>query len=195
MVIGRMTTPGNQVAAAIAFPDPALLAAVAERRRWYAVNTHPAAEAKACFNLKRQGWETFYPKTLKTIKSGRRIRSELRPFFPGYVFVSLDPYLDGWRAVDSTLGVRSIVKNGDSPSAVPRGIVEGLKQMTEEDGRIVSTSHLKTGENVRFLSGPFADMVGALERLDATGRVLVLLDILGRVTQVQAKAADLAPVR
>ena len=67
-------------------------------------------------------------------------------------------------------------------------------QMTEEDGRIVFTSHLKAGENVRFLSGPFADMVGALERLDANGRVLVLLDILGRVTQVKAKAADLEEV-
>jgi len=190
-----MTTLGNQAATAVAGADLPLLAAAAERRRWYAVNTHPAAEAKACFNLKRQGWETFYPKTLKTIKSGRRIRSELRPFFPGYVFVSLDTRLDGWRAVDSTLGVRAIVKNGDLPSAVPRGIVEGLMQMTEEDGRIVFTSHLKAGENVRFLSGPFADMVGALERLDANGRVLVLLDILGRVTQVKAKAADLGPVR
>jgi hypothetical protein len=36
-------------------------------------------------------------------------------------------------------------------------------------------------------------MIGSLERLDANGRVLVLLDLLGRPTHVQARAADLAP--
>lgn len=169
--------------------------AAESRLRWFAVNTHPSAEAKATANLMRQGWTTFYPRTPKTIRHSRRIRTELRPFFPGYVFVALDPLRDAWRAVDSTYGVRQIVRQGDRPSALPRGIVEGLQAMMAEDGRIVFTSALTQGEKVRFLAGPFADMIGSLERLDANGRVLVLLDLLGRPTHVQAKAADLAPAR
>lgn len=181
-------------------PDDGLPLKVAHTRihpegglRWFAVNTQPAAEAKATANLMRQGWATFYPRTLKTIRHSRRIRTELRPFFPGYVFVALDPLRDAWRAVDSTYGVRQLVRQGETPSPLPQGIVEGLQAMMAEDGRIVFTSALTAGDKVRFLAGPFADMIGSLERLDANGRVLVLLDLLGRPTHVQAKAADLAP--
>lgn len=189
-----MTTLSKQsnVPGLVGAPDA--LSAPRERKNWYAVNTHPSAESRACLNLERQGWETFCPRTLRTIRSGRRIRSELRPFFPGYVFVSLDPRRDAWRSVDSTFGVRTLVRNGDTPSLLPYGIVEGLMEMTAADGRIVFTSAMKPGDKVKFMSGPFADMVGALEHLDANGRVLVLLDILGRASQVRAKAADLLPV-
>jgi transcriptional antiterminator RfaH len=164
-------------------------------RRWFAVNTQPSSETRACVNLERQGWQTFCPRTYRTIRSGRRVKTELRPFFPGYVFVSLDLRVDGWRSVGSTFGVRAIVRNGDQPTAVPEGIVEGLMAMTQEDGRIVFTADMQPGDKVKFLSGPFAEMIGSLERLDANGRVMVLLDLLGRVTQVQARAADLLPVR
>jgi len=181
-------------------PDDGLLLKVAykqplpeSRMRWFAVNTHPSQEAKATANLMRQGWTTFYPRTPKTIRHSRRIRTELRPFFPGYVFVALDPLRDAWRAVDSTYGVRQLVRQGELPAPLPPGIVEGLQAMMAEDGRIIFTSALNQGDKVRFLAGPFADMIGSLERLDANGRVLVLLDLLGRATHVQAKAADLAP--
>ena len=184
-----MKTPNGGLPVKVAHPQPLL----ESRMRWFAVNTHPAAEAKATANLTRQGWATFYPRTLKTIRHSRRIRTELRPFFPGYVFVALDPLRDAWRAVDSTYGVRHLVRQGDSPSPLPRGIVEGLQAMMAEDGRIVFTSTLVQGDKVRFLAGPFAEMIGSLERLDANGRVLVLLDLLGRPTHVQARAADLAP--
>jgi transcription elongation factor/antiterminator RfaH len=182
-------TPDDVLPLKVAHSGPA----TESRFRWFAVNTHPAAEAKANDNLMRQGWATFYPRTLKTIRHSRRIRTELRPFFPGYVFVALDPLRDAWRVVDSTYGVRHLVRQGDRPSPVPPGIVEGLQAMMGDDGRIVFTSALNAGDKVRFLAGPFADMIGSLERLDANGRVLVLLDLLGRPTHVQAKAVDLAP--
>lgn len=189
-----MTTVGKQTAVMGNIAAAEALAAVQQRKSWYAVNTHPLAESRACINLERQGWDTFCPRTLRTIRSGRRSRTELRPFFPGYIFVSLDPRRDAWRSVDSTFGVRTLVRNGDTPSLLPYGIVEGLMQMTAADGRIVFTASMKPGDKVKFLSGPFADMVGALEQMDANGRVLVLLDILGRASHVRAKAADLLPV-
>ena len=43
------------------------------------------------------------------------------------------------------------------------------------------TSGMATGQSVRILSGPFANVVGRLERLDAAGRVRVLLDMMGSV--------------
>ena len=166
----------------------------ATRQRWYAVNTHPASEDRACRHLGNQGWKTFFPKIAKTIRSGRRIRTELRPHFPGYVFVSLDLGRDPWRSVDSTFGVRSLVKLGDRPAAVPFGVVEALQEMALETGQIVFTSALRPGGKVKFLTGPFAEMIGDLQRLDDRGRVLVLLNLLGRETHVASRATELQPV-
>jgi transcription elongation factor/antiterminator RfaH len=174
----------------------ALLAATtySKGHRWYAVNTHPASEQKACKHLENQGWTTFFPRIARTIRSGRRVKTELRPHFPGYVFVQLDLGWDPWRSVDSTIGVRSLVKAGDRPVAVPIGVIETLQDMTLDNGQIVFTSNLRPGGKVRFLTGPFAEMIGALERLDAKGRVLVLLNLLGRETLVASQATEVQPL-
>jgi transcription elongation factor/antiterminator RfaH len=163
--------------------------------RWFAVNTHPAAEHKACLHLENQGWQTFLPRIARTLRSGRRTRTELRPLFPGYVFIHLDIGHSPWRAIDSTIGVRSLVKNGDTPAAIPAGIVEALQDMTQQNGQVVFTAHLRRGDKVKFLTGPFAEMAGALERLDSKGRVLILLNLLGRETQVSAHASEIQPIR
>lgn len=65
--------------------------------------------------------------------------------------------------------------------------------MSEALGRVDFSSRLAVGARVRFLSGPFAEMIGALERMDGNGRVQVLLTLFGRETQVRARAADLVP--
>lgn len=181
--------------AAISHQDIAQPAIARHGGRWFAVNTHPAAERKACRQLENQGWQSFFPRIARTIRSGRRTRTEERPLFPGYVFVLLDMARDPWRSVDSTLGVRSLVKTGDVPAPLPEGVVEALQGMTQENGLVAFSSRLRPGDQVRFMTGPFADMVGALDRLDGNGRVLVLLDLLGRSTSVTTHAAELQPLR
>lgn len=161
--------------------------------RWYAVNTLPAAELRACANLARQGWQHFCPRVARTIRSGRRVKTELRPLFPGYVFVALDPLRDAWRSVDGTFGVRHIIRSGDRPSPLPEGVVEALQAMSAGLGRVDFSCRLAVGQRVRFLAGPFADMIGALEQMDGSGRVQVLLTLFGRETQVRARAADIVP--
>ena len=42
------------------------------------------------------------------------------------------------------------------------------------------THGLEEGETVRITSGPFAECMGRLEHLDDSGRVRVLLDLLGQ---------------
>ena len=122
--------------------------------RWFAVNTHPASEHKACMHLENQGWQTFLPKIARTLRSGRRTRTELRPLFPGYAFIRLNIGHTPWRSIDSTIGVRSLVKNGDTPAAIPAGVVEALQKMTQQNGQVVFTASLKCGDTVKFLPGP-----------------------------------------
>lgn len=161
--------------------------------RWFAVNTLPSAEPRARINLERQGWQCFCPMVSRTIRSGRRLTTRLRPLFPGYLFVSLDPRHSRWRSVDSTFGVRSIVKSGEHPAPLPPGCIEALIDISDADGRVTFASALTRGEDVKFLSGPFAGFVGRLEHLDPAGRVTVLLDLLGRATPIRGHASEVLP--
>lgn len=161
--------------------------------RWYAVNTLPTAELRACANLARQGWQPSCPRIARAIRSERRVKTELRPLFPGYVFVALDPMRDAWRSVDGTFGVRHIIRSGEMPSPLPEGVVKTLQEMSGVLGRVDFSCRLAVGQRVRLLSGPFAEMIGALEHMDGNGRVRVLLTLFGRETQVRARAVDLVP--
>ena len=73
----------------------------AETRDWYVVHTQPHAEDKAIFNLRRQGFETYLPKYLRTRRHARRTEQVARPLFPRYLFVALDLAVQPWRAIQS----------------------------------------------------------------------------------------------
>ena len=49
--------------------------------RWYAVHTLPFAEARAEGQLYRQGFQTFQPKRLTTVRHARRLNTVEAPFF------------------------------------------------------------------------------------------------------------------
>ncbi|MCP4317497.1 MAG: transcription antiterminator NusG [Hyphomicrobiales bacterium] len=146
--------------------------------RWYVAATLPNRENLARQQLGNQGFKTFFPKRLKTIRHARKSMNRIVSFFPGYLFVSLDLKADRWRSVNGTIGVRSLIMGRESPLAAPNGVVEQLQQMTDKDGFLRLRDELKPGDQIRILNGPMADMVGELDRLDGKHRARVLLDML-----------------
>ena len=83
--------------------------------------------------------------------------------------------------------VSSLFTSEDRPVPVLEGIVETLIQNSDEANLALFSSGLTTGQSVRILSGPFANFVGQLERLDAAGRVRVLLDMMGTTVPVAVR--------
>lgn len=145
--------------------------------RWYLVRTLTGRELTAAQQLERQGFRAFLPKQLKTISHARRLRLVRAAFFPGYLFVRLDLGRDRWRSVNGTIGVAHLVGQGERPTAVPAGVVEGL--IAAADSRdVICGPSLKAGQPVRITAGAFTDRLGVIERLDGAGRVRVLLDIV-----------------
>ena len=71
-------------------------------------------------------------------------------------------------------------------------IVESLIERTDEFQVTRLDVELAPGQAVRILTGPFADFVGTLDRLDANGRVRVLLDIMGSTVPVAVQRSILA---
>jgi transcriptional antiterminator RfaH len=70
--------------------------------------------------------------------------------------------------------------------------VERLIEMSDVDGILDFTPRLQVGDNVRLLSGPLADLVGRLERLDGASRARVLLSVMNGEIAVTVQAKDLA---
>jgi transcription elongation factor/antiterminator RfaH len=152
--------------------------------RWYVAQTQPRAESRAIIHLERQGYHVFCPRYRKTVRHARKATSVLAPLFPNYLFLHLDVTQGPWRAVNGTRGVARLITQGESPQPVPQGIVEDLLARTRDDGAMDWTPIFRIGQTVRIADGPFANFVGKLERLDAAGRVRVLLDLLGRSVSV-----------
>ena len=150
--------------------------------RWHAVQTKPGQEDKAAFNLRRQGYGVYLPKYLRLRRHARRTDRVARPLFPGYLFVAIDADRQGWRAINSTLGVARLVAAADAPVTVPEAVIEGLRAREREDGcvRLEPQRYLRNGDTVRITAGAFESFLGLYEGLTESERALVLIDFLGR---------------
>jgi transcription elongation factor/antiterminator RfaH len=161
--------------------------------RWYVAATQPHREAGAAVQLARQGFDVFWPQIDRTVKHARQLRTRRVSLFPGYLFVSLDLDRDRWRSVNGTFGVRALVMAGDRPVPVPSGLVEDLRGLAAAGGLIQFDTQLAVGQDVRVLTGPFADLIGQLDRLDDQERVRLLLHIMGTTIPVTLQRSALIP--
>jgi transcription elongation factor/antiterminator RfaH len=167
--------------------------AIVGNERWFLAQTLAKSEARAEFHLGAQGFRTYLPRIQKTIRHARQLKTVRAPLFPGYVFVILDLGRDRWLSVRSTFGVSRLITTQDGrPIPVPGGIVESLIARSEANLTRLDDG-LVQGQHVRILSGPFTDFMGTLERLDAAGRVKVLLELMGTAVPVSLHRSALAP--
>src|ERR1700687_140413 len=161
--------------------------------RWFLVHSLPKSERRAELHLGAQGFRTHLPTIQKTIRHARQLRTVRATLFPRYLFLILDLGRDRWLSVRSTVGVSSLFTCENRPVPVPEGVVEALIERTDEANLTLFNSGLTTGQSVRILSGPFADFVGTLERLDDGGRGRVVLDMMGTAVPVALRRSAICP--
>jgi transcription antitermination factor NusG len=111
------------------------------------------------------------------------------------MFVILDMEQDRWRTVNGTFGVASLIMAGETPEPVPFGVVERLLDCIDDAGLVRFDHDWREGQSVRVMSGPFASAIGCLDRLDANGRVRVLLDIMGGNVPTLLDRSTLEPIQ
>jgi transcriptional antiterminator RfaH len=152
---------------------------VQDGARWYAVETQPHRESRVKGQLENQGHEVFLPRRIKTVRHAHKLTNVAAPFFPRYLFIRLDLRRHRWRSVNGTFGVARLVMQGHLPHPLPRGVVETMIAAANANGILCLEQSLNIASKVRLLAGPFAEL-GILDRLDDSGRVHVLLGIMGR---------------
>ena len=174
--------------------DPIDLA-LSNEERWYVARTLPQRELHAARQLLNQGFRTFVPRYWKNRRHARKVEMVSAPLFPRYLFVVVDRARDRWRSINGTLGVDRLLMYGGEPQPVPPGVVENLMAASDTDGNIRFDTHLKEGQTIKVIAGPFADLVGQLERLDDHGRVRVLVEILGGKVRIALPQKLVAPAK
>lgn len=174
---------------AVAVPSSTLQ--LGEGEQWFVVQTLPRKEATALVNLHKQGFRTFMPRLLKTVRHARQTRTVKAPLFPGYLFTPLAMHRDQWRRINGSFGVASLIMGGDQPKPVPKGVVESLQDLVDDSDLVDLGPRLAIGGPVRVLTGPFADQLGRLAALDDHGRATVLLEIMGAERTVTLQSRSL----
>ena len=161
--------------------------------RWYVARTLAQRERQAVQQLANQDYRSFLPLFLKNRRHARKVETISTPLFSRYLFVVFDRTRDRWRSINGTLGVERLLMCGGEPQPVPPGLVENLI-LTADDENIIHFDYaLRPGQKVKVTAGPFADLIGRLERLDEKGRVAVLLELMGASVRVALPRAFVLP--
>ncbi len=161
---------------------------------WAVVNTHANREHQALENLARQEFRAYCPVIRRRRTHARRVSDVLRPLFPGYLFVQVNPEADRWRPMLSTLGVRSVLRCGDRLSFIDDGFIKSL-QAREIEGVITRpSSPYEVGQEVRLSGGAFDGMVATIIAMDERDRLTVLMDLLNRPVKVKIDERQISPV-
>src|ERR1700734_1448230 len=128
---------------------------------WFVVRTQSRTEEKAMQHLANQGFTAYLPRYRRRVRHARRNEVVLRPLFPGYLFVQLDPQRCRWRSINGTFGVQAILTQGDALLPVADSIIAEIKAREDTDGVVKLAQPLfAPGQVVRLLEGPLADLNG-----------------------------------
>ena len=138
--------------------------------------------------MTRQGFEVFLPMQEITRRKASRFVPDLKPLFPGYMFVNVDSDAAPWRAINSTLGVSRLVSFDGVPKPMPLPLISELMLRCDPTGKLLPPETLSAGDNVDVLSGPFANFVATVEKVDAEQRVWLLMEFMGQSTRVHVAA-------
>lgn len=163
--------------------------------RWYAVQTKPRCEDRAVAWLERRTRASIY---LPKLESVRRRRSQkvriVEPLFPSYLFVRMPLVPEHWYAVKWTPGVKDFVTSGGIPVPVPDEAIDLLKARSQL-GVIHLAPRWRPGTAVRITAGPFAGLIGVLDRPTSRAeRVRVLLRLMRTLAAVEVETLDLEEV-
>ncbi len=176
------------------------------KREWYVVNTYAGHENKVKENLERRVETMGLQDSLFQIvvaeesevefKNGKK-KEKVKNLFPGYLFVEMMMTDEAWYIVRNTPGVTGFIGSsggGAKPFPVAEEEIDSiLRRLGMSEKRV--QIDFKTGDRVKILSGPFANVEGSVEELhDETQTAVVLTILFGRETPTEIGYADLEKI-
>lgn len=183
--------------------------------KWYIVQCGRRTDRQVLDTFERFKVETYYPMITQMKPLPRRQMSQAQrragfsvmapqetAVFPRYVFTRFDIQTRQWREAFDHAGVGGIMCHSQMPIWMPDEAIERVRQQV---GSPVTTSDtfrhvFGLGDHVVVTNGPFASFPGVveqavdlpLEKLDASTRIKVAVNIFGRATPVELEYWQIA---
>jgi len=175
---------------------------------WYVVHTYAGYENKVKQNLasrvrsmgvEERIFEVVIPmEDVIEFKGGKKVVAQ-KKVFPGYLLVRMDLDDNSWYVVRNTPGVTGFVGSGAKPSPLSRREVEDILGVPTAGGASAPEKKARprleyeVGEQVRVVTGPFADFNGLISEIDVDrSKLKVLVNIFGRETPVELEFGNVA---
>ena len=164
-------------------------------KQWYIVHTYSGHEQKAMQALleraKVLGKEDLFDEilipeeTVVEIVKGEK-RTSKRKYFPGYIIVRMELTDETWHIVRGTPKITGFVGGEKRPPPISD---EEVAQMTQQikEGATKPKPRISfdEGENVRVVSGPFANFSGYVDEvMEDKEKLRVMVHVFGRATPV-----------
>ena len=162
-------------------------------KQWYIVHTYSGHEAKAMQSLleraKAMGKEDLFDEVLipeetvvEMVKGARR--TSKRKYFPGYIIVRMDLTDETWHIVNGTPKITGFVGNDKHPPPISDDEVARMTlQMQDGAAKPKPKILFEDGENVRVISGPFANFSGYIDEvMPEKEKLKVMVHVFGRAT-------------
>jgi transcriptional antiterminator NusG len=171
---------------------------------WYVIHSYSGYENKVKANLESRIksmhmedriFDVHIPmEDVVEFKGGKKVTTP-KKVFPGYILVRMGLDDDSWYAVRNTPGVTGFVAgNAQKPTPLSRREVERFLGVREEEekGKPRFKPEWEVAEQVRVVTGPFADFNGTIEEINIDQqKVVVLVNIFGRDTPVELGFEDI----
>jgi transcriptional antiterminator NusG len=164
-------------------------------KRWYIVHTYSGYEAKAMRSLldraKQLGQEESFDEvlipeeTVVEMVKGQK-RTSKRKYFPGYILVRMELTDDTWHTVRGTPKITGFVGGDQKPPPISDEEVARMTQQIRDGAEKPKPKILfEEGENVRVVSGPFANFSGFVDEvMSEKEKLRVMVHVFGRATPV-----------
>ena len=161
--------------------------------QWYVLRSKPHSEDAAYRQVQSQKITAYYPcMKIRTVNPRAR---QLRPYFPGYLFVHTDLTSTGISVFQYMPHSGGLVCFDGIPALVPDTVLTGIQKTLDEitlSGRMWY-DELQHGDPVLIHSGPFRDYQAMFHsRVSGTDRVRLLLEMVrGNTITVTLDAAHI----
>ena len=119
----------------------------------------------------------------------RRSRKNLliEPLFPRYLFLHAVASQQSLGPVRSTRGVATLVRFGMELAHISEQIIHAIRSRCDSKTGLVRLDPVPVapGDRVKVFDGPLAGVNGLFQAFSGEHRALLLIEIMGRKTQVQ----------
>lgn len=149
-------------------------------KNWILLHTKPNKEDFLWGEIYARGIECFLPRIRVRIVNPRA--RKIRPYFPGYLFVNIEPDSVNYEELRWIPGSTGWVRFGAEPATVPESVINGIRHHVEElnaNGGEAAIKRMIHGEPVEIAEGPFVGYEAIFDtHLSGIERVRVLLQLV-----------------